>query len=89
MVYLYFKWRSTHYFFLKNHVYLKDYSGVSNIRYKEIKRIDKRNTLLESMIGITNIYIETINNKTYCLNGIRSEAVAVELMNNLSKQKGL
>lgn len=85
MVYLYFKWYSTNYFFLKNHIYLKDDSGSSNISYKDIKKIGQRNTLLESMLGITNIYIETITNKTYYLNGIKNKAAAIELMNNLIK----
>jgi len=85
MIYLYFKWYSTNYFFLKNHIYLKDDSGSSNISYKDIKKIWQRNTLLESMLGITNIYIETIANKTYYLNGIKNKATAIELMNNLIK----
>ncbi len=85
MVYLYFKWHSTHYFFLKNHIYLKDDSGSFQINYKDIKKIGQRNTLLEYLLGITNIYIETISNKNYCLNGIRNKAAAVELMSNLSR----
>ena len=85
LIYLFYKWHSTNYFFLKNHLYIKDDSGSVQLSYKEIKKVGCCSTLIEALLGITNIYIETASKKTYYLNGIRSEAVANELIVKISK----
>jgi membrane protein YdbS with pleckstrin-like domain len=84
MVYLFYKWHITNYYFLKNHLYIKEHNESARISYNEIKKIGYCNTLLEKILGITNIYIKTLSNKVYYLNGIRNNAVTNELIAKLS-----
>ncbi|MFA5303233.1 MAG: hypothetical protein WC393_01715 [Candidatus Nanoarchaeia archaeon] len=85
LVYLFYKWNTTNYYFLKNHLYIKEGSESVQVSYKNIKKLGCCNTLLEKILGITNIYIETLSNKTYYLNGIKNDIVANELICKLSK----
>lgn len=84
LLYLYYKWHNTNYYFLKNNLYLKESDESIQINYKDIKKFGKCNTLLEKILGITNIYIETLSNKTYYLNGIRNNAAANDLIKKLN-----
>jgi hypothetical protein len=85
LVYLFYKWNTTNYYFLKNHLYIKEGSESVQVSYKDIKKLGCCSTLLEKMLGITNIYIETLANKTYYLNGIKNDAVANDLIRKLGK----
>lgn len=85
LTYLFYKWSTTNYYFLKNHLYIKEGNTSIRIRYNDVKKIGCCNSLFEKILGITNIYLETINNKTYYLNGIKNKAVANELIGKLSK----
>jgi uncharacterized membrane protein YdbT with pleckstrin-like domain len=85
LVCLFYKWHITNYYFLKNNLYIKQGDESIKISYNDIKKIGYCNTLLEKILGITNIYIKTLSNKTYYLNGIRNNAVANDLISKLNK----
>jgi uncharacterized membrane protein YdbT with pleckstrin-like domain len=84
LVYLFYKWNSTNYYLLKNHLFIKEGRNSARISYNDIKKLGCCSTLLEKIMGITNIYIETFNH-VYYLNGIGSEAVANDLIGKISK----
>ncbi|MDD5499619.1 MAG: hypothetical protein PHT91_01965 [Candidatus Nanoarchaeia archaeon] len=84
VLFLPYKWKTTNYFLLKKHLYIKEADCSSRISYKEIKKVGQCETLFEKLLGITNIYIETINSKNYYLSGIRNNAVATELISHIS-----
>jgi uncharacterized membrane protein YdbT with pleckstrin-like domain len=85
LVYLFYKWNMTKYYFLKNHLYIKEGNYSTQISYKDIKKLGCCSTLLEQLLGITNIYIETLANKTYYLNGIKRNAAANNIIGKISK----
>lgn len=85
-IFLPYKWKTTDYFLLKNHIYIKEGGSSTPVSYKEIRKIGCCETLLEKILGITNIYIETMSNKNYYLNGIKNDAVVIDLINNITSK---
>jgi len=69
--FLLYEWLSTEYYLLNNHLFIKKAGIAEKIPYKHIKTVRAEATLLQHLLGTTNLVIEMKNNKNYYLRGVK------------------
>lgn len=70
LAYLVYKWLVTEYILLNKHLIIKEETGAEIIPYKKIKKIGYYGSVLQHLMGTTNLRIKTERGKYY-LRGIR------------------
>lgn len=82
---LMYEWFFTEYFLLKKHILIKELGITHVVKYSDIKNVNYHGNLLQHLMGTTNVYVETKNNKKYFIKGVRNfKKIEKTLLNKMT-----